>query len=280
MISIDRRTFINHKCLLVPCGHAAQDLVELEHIQGRYHSRVVQFSLLEVQIWLKQFSVPADADHETLDAQLGTASKAMNLGARGILRTALPTLSGRQVGAIVICQIEHPALTKAHQTFNCIVFTQAHAGLERYGTGLGQSHGWKISSEREYCNAILLLVKLPEYGPFMNHLPFSIEATQGTARAAELKTPHGAIQTPVFMPVGTQGAIRSLSPLHLDQTGSQIILANTYHLSQRPGEHLVAKHGGLHKMMNVDLPILTDSGGFQVFSLKKTQVEEEGVTFA
>ena len=82
------------------------------------------------------------------------------------------------------------------------------------------------------------------------------------------------------MPVGTQGAIRSLTPLHLSQTGSQIILANTYHLSQRPGEHLVAKHGGVHKMMDVDLPILTDSGGFQVFSLKKTQVNEEGVTFA
>jgi queuine tRNA-ribosyltransferase len=68
--------------------------------------------------------------------------------------------------------------------------------------------------------------------------------------------------------------------MHLAQTDSQIILANTYHLSQRPGERLVAKHGGLHKMMDVDLPILTDSGGFQVFSLKKSQVDEDGVTFA
>lgn len=82
------------------------------------------------------------------------------------------------------------------------------------------------------------------------------------------------------MPVGTQGAIRSLSPLHLAQTNSQIILANTYHLSQRPGENIVAKHGGLHNMMKVDLPILTDSGGFQVFSLKKSSITEEGVTFA
>lgn len=90
----------------------------------------------------------------------------------------------------------------------------------------------------------------------------------------------GAVRTPVFMPVGTQGAIRSLSPLHLAQTGSQIILANTYHLSQRPGENIVAKHGGLHGMMKVDLPILTDSGGFQVFSLKKSSITEEGVTFA
>ncbi len=114
----------------------------------------------------------------------------------------------------------------------------------------------------------------------MNHLPFKVEATAGAARAARLETPHGEVRTPVFMPVGTQGAIRSVSPHHLAQTGSQIVLANTYHLSQRPGEKLVEKHGGLHKMMGVDLPILTDSGGFQVFSLKKTKVEEEGVTFA
>ena len=114
----------------------------------------------------------------------------------------------------------------------------------------------------------------------MNRLPFQIQARAGSARAASLETPHGTVQTPVFMPVGTQGAIRSLSPLHLSQTGTQIVLANTYHLSQRPGEQLVAKHGGLHKMMGVDLPILTDSGGFQVFSLKKTSVTEEGVSFA
>ena len=114
----------------------------------------------------------------------------------------------------------------------------------------------------------------------MNRIPFHVEATHGAARAATLRLRRGAVQTPVFMPVGTQGAIRALSPLHLAQTDSQIILANTYHLSQRPGEHLVAKHGGLHRMMQVDLPILTDSGGFQVFSLKKSSVTEEGVTFA
>ncbi len=114
----------------------------------------------------------------------------------------------------------------------------------------------------------------------MNQFPFTVEHTDGEARASRLVTPHGTVETPVFMPVGTQGAIRSLTPHHLSGTGSQIILANTYHLSQRPGEHLVAKHGGVHKMMDVNLPILTDSGGFQVFSLKKTQVNEEGVTFA
>lgn len=111
-------------------------------------------------------------------------------------------------------------------------------------------------------------------------LPFRVEAQAGQARAGVLETLRGSIQTPVFMPVGTQAAIRTLSPLHLASTGSQIILANTYHLHQRPGEDLVAKHGGLHNMMNVPLPILTDSGGFQVFSLKKKTVEEEGVTFS
>ena len=108
---------------------------------------------------------------------------------------------------------------------------------------------------------------------------FSVEARSGAARAATLELARGAVKTPVFMPVGTQGAIRTLSPLHLADTGSQIILANTYHLHQRPGEDLVAKHGGLHQMMHVDLPILTDSGGFQVFSLDKKTVNEEGVTF-
>jgi queuine tRNA-ribosyltransferase len=108
---------------------------------------------------------------------------------------------------------------------------------------------------------------------------FSVEARSGAARAGTLSLARGEVKTPVFMPVGTQGAIRTLSPLHLADTGSQIILANTYHLHQRPGEDMVAKHGGLHKMMNVDLPILTDSGGFQVFSLQKKTVEEDGVTF-
>ena len=114
----------------------------------------------------------------------------------------------------------------------------------------------------------------------MNPAPFTVEATCGAARAGTLKLARGAVRTPIYMPVGTQGAVRAISPLHLEQTGAQIILANTYHLSQRPGAHLVAKHGGLHKMMAVNLPILTDSGGFQVFSLKKVQVEEQGVTFA
>jgi len=108
---------------------------------------------------------------------------------------------------------------------------------------------------------------------------FQVEARAGAARAGVLSLARGAVRTPVFMPVGTQGAIRTLSPLHLASTGSQIILANTYHLHQRPGEALVARHGGLHQMMGVELPILTDSGGFQVFSLEKKTIAEEGVTF-
>jgi len=112
----------------------------------------------------------------------------------------------------------------------------------------------------------------------MRTIDYDLQATDGDARAGTLELARGTVQTPVYMPVGTQGAVRALPPEYLRGTGSQIILANTYHLSQRPGEDLVAKHGGLHKMMDVDLPILTDSGGFQVYSLKPT-VDEDGVEF-
>src|SRR5690349_8133450 len=113
----------------------------------------------------------------------------------------------------------------------------------------------------------------------MRFFPFTVDATCGGARATTLQLARGEVKTPVYMPVGTQGAIRGVSPLHMADTGTQILLANTYHLSQRPGEQLVEKHGGLHKFMGMDQPILTDSGGFQVFSLEKT-VSEEGVEFA
>lgn len=120
----------------------------------------------------------------------------------------------------------------------------------------------------------------PEAGDVgsMHSVNFQLDGTDGAARATTFTTVHGSVQTPVFMPVGTQGAIRAVSPQHVMQTNTQILLANTYHLSQRPGEDLVAKHGGLHQFMGVDVPILTDSGGFQVFSLDKT-VSEEGVEF-
>ena len=87
------------------------------------------------------------------------------------------------------------------------------------------------------------------------------------ARRGIVHTPHGDIQTPVFMPVGTQATVKSISPEELKELGAQIILSNTYHLYLRPGDELVKEVGGLHKFMNWDRPILTDCGGFQVFSL-------------
>ena len=103
----------------------------------------------------------------------------------------------------------------------------------------------------------------------------------GAARTGRLTTAHGDIETPVFMPVGTQGTVKSLCPTDLHDLGAQIILGNTYHLYLRPGDELVARLGGLHRFMGWDGPILTDSGGFQVFSLSGLrQITEEGVTFS
>ena len=100
------------------------------------------------------------------------------------------------------------------------------------------------------------------------------------ARRGVIHTPHGDIQTPVFMPVGTQATVKSMTPEELKEVNAQIILSNTYHLFLRPGHKLVEEAGGLHKFMNWDRPILTDSGGFQVFSLGQLRtIEEKGVTF-
>ncbi len=100
------------------------------------------------------------------------------------------------------------------------------------------------------------------------------------ARLGVLETPHGVIETPIFMPVGTRASVRSMTPEEVKDLGAQIILANTYHLHLRPGEDLVKEAGGLHKFMNWDGPILTDSGGFQVFSLgDRRTISEEGVEF-
>ncbi len=100
------------------------------------------------------------------------------------------------------------------------------------------------------------------------------------ARLGELITPHGTFPTPMFMPVGTQATVKSLAPEELDEMGAGVILANTYHLWLQPGEDLVKEAGGLHKFMNWHKPILTDSGGFQVFSLAENRnITEEGVHF-
>ena len=102
------------------------------------------------------------------------------------------------------------------------------------------------------------------------------------ARLGTIKTNYGTVETPMFMPVGTKATVKGLSPEEVKETGAGIVLANTYHLWLRPGEDIVSKAGGLHKFMNYDGPILTDSGGFQVFSLaknKKKDIKEEGVYF-
>ena len=99
------------------------------------------------------------------------------------------------------------------------------------------------------------------------------------ARRGRVTTPHGVIETPIFMPVGTHGAVKAMTPAQVDDAGAQIILSNTYHLHLKPGEGLVEKAGGLHKFMNWQKPILTDSGGFQVFSLPKKEITDTGVFF-
>jgi queuine tRNA-ribosyltransferase len=108
---------------------------------------------------------------------------------------------------------------------------------------------------------------------------FRLDARSGAARAGVFTTPHGPLHTPAFMPVGTHGAVKALTPEQVAATGAEMILANTYHLALRPGEGLVAKLGGLHAFMRWNGPILTDSGGFQVFSLPKKEISDKGVRF-
>src|SRR5574338_1576016 len=109
---------------------------------------------------------------------------------------------------------------------------------------------------------------------------FQLEKTDGAARAGTLTLPHGVVQTPAFMPVGTHGAVRGLSMEEVRRTGAQIVLGNTYHLHLRPGEEVVRALGGLQKFTTWNAPMLTDSGGFQVFSLAELrQITEQGVTF-
>lgn len=114
----------------------------------------------------------------------------------------------------------------------------------------------------------------------LSEFTFLVEASEGRARAGKFQTPHGEILTPVFAPVGTQATVKAVTPAQLADLGSSLILANTYHLYLRPGADLVAEMGGLHTFMNWPGPILTDSGGFQVFSLAHNRVvDDDGVTF-
>src|SRR5256885_8707460 len=102
---------------------------------------------------------------------------------------------------------------------------------------------------------------------------FEVVASDGAARCGRLTTAHGVVETPVFMPVGTRGAVRSLAPDDLRAAGAQLVLANTYHLFLRPGHELIRTLGGLHPFMGWDGALLTDSGGFQVWSLAKRSEE-------
>jgi len=109
---------------------------------------------------------------------------------------------------------------------------------------------------------------------------FTLDAQEGLARAGRLTTAHGVVETPVFMPVGTRATVKAVDPRELEQLGAQVILGNTYHLYFRPGAELVEELGGLHRFMGWERSLLTDSGGFQVFSLAETRkIDEDGVTF-
>jgi queuine tRNA-ribosyltransferase len=112
-------------------------------------------------------------------------------------------------------------------------------------------------------------------------MKFTVGARDGAARRGMLELAHGLVDTPAFMPVGTYGSVKAMSPEELSALGAQIVLGNTFHLWLRPGLDVIAKHGGLHRFMGWDRPILTDSGGFQVFSLGRLRkISEEGVRFA
>ncbi len=109
---------------------------------------------------------------------------------------------------------------------------------------------------------------------------FRVAARDGRARLGGMMTPHGLVQTPAFMPVGTQGAVKAMLPRDLIEVGAEMILANTYHLYLRPGDERIARHGGLHRFIGWDRPILTDSGGYQAFSLgERRTIDERGITF-
>jgi len=114
----------------------------------------------------------------------------------------------------------------------------------------------------------------------VNQFDFRLLATDGLARRGQMTTPHGIVQTPAFMPVGTQGAVKGMSVRDLRENGAEIILANTYHLYLRPGDRLIARRGGLHRFIGWNGPILTDSGGYQAFSLgPRRRITEDGVCF-
>ena len=115
----------------------------------------------------------------------------------------------------------------------------------------------------------------------MSRMQFDLLATDGAARRGRLAFPRGTVETPAFMPVGTYGSVKAMKPVDILATGAEIILGNTFHLYLRPGLEVIGAHGGLHRFTGWNKPILTDSGGFQVWSLaKRRKITEDGVTFA
>jgi queuine tRNA-ribosyltransferase len=121
-----------------------------------------------------------------------------------------------------------------------------------------------------------MVEKLDHSSPFT----LQVRSSECAARTGEVQTLHGSFQTPIFMPVGTQATVKAVTPENLVELGAEIILANTYHLFLRPGHELIRKLGGLHRFMNWDRPILTDSGGFQIFSLRElAKISEDGASF-
>src|SRR5437762_1730399 len=114
----------------------------------------------------------------------------------------------------------------------------------------------------------------------MTAFSFRVTHTDGRARRGQIATPHGEIETPAFMPVGTQGAVKGITHRDLESLGAEVLLSNTYHLYLRPGADLIARRGGLHRFIGWNKPILTDSGGYQVFSLSERRtITEEGARF-
>jgi queuine tRNA-ribosyltransferase len=127
-----------------------------------------------------------------------------------------------------------------------------------------------------YAKFLHLNLYLKGVGPFS----FTVRSTDGAARLGELQTPHGVVRTPAFMPVGTRGAVKAVRHRELEEAGTEIILGNTYHLLVRPGDELISRRGGLHRFIGWNRPILTDSGGFQVYSLaQRRAITEEGAEF-
>jgi queuine tRNA-ribosyltransferase len=140
-------------------------------------------------------------------------------------------------------------------------------------TGVMEIHHTRFSSPGKSYRVNISLIILPMF-------EFSLDARQGNARAGTFHTPHGNLLTPVFAPVGTQATVKTLTPEQLNDLGASLVLSNTYHLYLRPGDELVSEMGGLHKFMQWPNPLLTDSGGYQVFSLSDTRkIDDDGVTF-